>query len=85
MWSRHREHPGDDDVARPGLGVLGGPGDLVNGVISRVTSTRNGVPLIVTLLITDLLSPTGLQVGSPFRKSKGPGKTRWVWRFRVWV
>ena len=29
----------------------------------RVTSTLNGVTLIITLLITDLLSPLGLQLG----------------------
>ena len=43
--------------------VLGGPGDLVSGFLSRVIRTLNGVTLIITLLITDLLSPPGLQVG----------------------
>ena len=32
-------------------------------VISRVTSTLNGVTPIITLLINDLLSPLALQVG----------------------
>ena len=32
--------------------------------ISRVISTPNGVTLIITLLITDLLSPLGLQVST---------------------
>ena len=31
-------------------------------VISRVISTLNGVTLIITLLMTDLLIPLGLQV-----------------------
>ena len=31
-------------------------------MISRVISTLNGVTLIITLLITGLLSPLGLQV-----------------------
>ena len=31
--------------------------------ISRVVSTLSGDALIITLLITDLLSPLGLQVG----------------------
>ena len=35
---------------------------LSKWVISRVISTLNGVTLIITLLITDLLSPLGLQV-----------------------
>ena len=35
------------------------PGDLVSEVISRVKSTLNGVTLITTLLMTDLLSPLG--------------------------
>ena len=37
--------------------------------MSRVISTLNGVTLIITLLITDLLSPLGLQVGFRFRVS----------------
>ena len=40
--------------------VLEGAGDLV----SRLISALNGVTLIVTLLITNLLSPLPLQVGS---------------------
>ena len=39
------------------------PRGLSKWVISRVLSTLNGVTLIITLLITDLLSPLGLQVG----------------------
>ena len=39
------------------------PRGLSKWVISRVISTLNGVALIVTLLITDLLSPLTLQVG----------------------
>ena len=38
------------------------PRGLSKWVISRVISTLNGVTLIITLLITDLLSPLGLQV-----------------------
>ena len=38
------------------------PWGLSKWVISRVISTLNGVTLIITLLITDLLSPLGLQV-----------------------
>ena len=34
-------------------------------VITRVISILNVVTLIITLLITDLLSPLGLQVDSP--------------------
>ena len=41
------------------------PRALSKWVISRVLSTLNGVTLIITLLITDLLSPRGLQV-EPF-------------------
>ena len=40
------------------------PRGLSKWVISRVISTLNGITLIITLLITDLLSPLGLQVGS---------------------
>ena len=39
------------------------PRGLSKWVISRVISTLNGVALIITLLITDLLSPLGLQEG----------------------
>ena len=42
--------------------LLGGPGDLVSGLQVRVLSTLNGGTLVITLLITDLLSPLGLQV-----------------------
>ena len=35
---------------------------LSKWVIGGVISTLNGVTLIITLLITDLLSPLGLQV-----------------------
>ena len=45
---------------------------LSKWVISRVVSTLNGVTLIKTLLITDLLSPLGLQVTREVLK--GPGK-----------
>ena len=38
------------------------PRELSKWVISRVISTLNGVTLIITLLITDLVSPPGLQV-----------------------
>ena len=38
------------------------PRGLSKWVISRVISTLNGATLIITLLITDLLSPLGLQV-----------------------
>ena len=38
------------------------PWGLSKWVISRVLSTLNGVTLTITLLITDLLSPPGLQV-----------------------
>ena len=41
------------------------PRGLSKWVISRVISTLNGVSLIITLLITDLLSPLGLQVWVP--------------------
>ena len=41
------------------------PRGLSKWVISRVISTLNGVPLVITLLITDLLSPLGLQLGLP--------------------
>ena len=52
-------------VVRDGAGMLPrflqtllrGPGDLV----SRVIRTPNGVPPSITLLITDLISPLGLQ------------------------
>ena len=44
------------------------PRGLSKWVISRVISTLHGVPLIVTLLIADLLSPLGLQV-TPKAKS----------------
>ena len=51
------------------VSVLGGPGGLSKWVISRVTSTLNGVTLIITLLINDLLSPLGLQVGFSGRRT----------------
>ena len=38
------------------------PRGLSRSVLSRVVSTPNGVTLIIALLITDLLSPLGLQV-----------------------
>ena len=38
---------------------------LSEWVISRVISTLNGVTGTITLLITDLLSPLGLQVETP--------------------
>ena len=37
------------------------PRGLSKWVISRLTRTLNGVTLLITLLITDLLSPLGLQ------------------------
>ena len=41
--------------------VLGGPGDLVSRVISRVTPFRvTPCRVLITLLITHLLSPLGL-------------------------
>ena len=43
---------------------------LSKWVISRVISTLNGVTLIITLLITDLLSPLGLQVVFPFMETQ---------------
>ena len=49
-----------------GLAVQGGswrPRGLSKWVISRVISTLNGVTLIITLPITDLLRTRGLQVG----------------------
>ena len=50
-----------------GLGLraslLWRPRGLSKWVISRVIRTRNGVTPMITLLITDLLSPLGLQVG----------------------
>ena len=42
--------------------LLGGAGDLVSKVISRVISTLHGVTPIITLLINYLLSPLTLQV-----------------------
>ena len=45
------------------------PRGLSKWVISRVVSTLNGVTLMITLLITDLLSPLGLQVPVNLRKS----------------
>ena len=39
------------------------PRGLSKWVISRVIRTLNGVTLITILLLTDLLSPPGLQVG----------------------
>ena len=55
---------GDPGLAQ-GLGfrVTWWPRGLSRWVISRVISTLNGVTLIITLLVTDLLSPLGLQVG----------------------
>ena len=52
-----------------GLGsLLQGAGDLVS--ISRVISALNGVTLIITLLITNLLSPLPLQVGFGLKVEK---------------
>ena len=50
-------------------GFLGGPRGFSKWVIGRVISTLNGVTLIITLLITDLLSLLGLQVGLGFEAS----------------
>ena len=47
-----------------GLRVAWRPRGLSKWVISRVISTLNGVTLVITLLITDLLSPLGLQVSA---------------------
>ena len=50
----------------PGGSSNGGtwrPRRLRKWVISRVISTLNGVTVIITLLLTYLLSPLGLQVG----------------------
>ena len=49
---------------RPAMSILATwrPRGLSKWVISRVISTVNGVTLIITLLITELLSPLGLQV-----------------------
>ena len=47
------------------------PRKLSKWVISRVVSTLNGVTLIITLLVTHLLSPLGLQV-SPQPSTLGP-------------
>ena len=44
------------------MGPTWRPRGLSKWVISRVISTLNGVGLLITLLITDLLSPLGLQV-----------------------
>ena len=43
------------------------PKGLSKCIISRVVSTLNGVTLTISLLITDLLSPLGLQVWIPLR------------------
>ena len=56
--------------------VLGGPGDLSKWLISRAKSTLNGVTLVITLLITDLLRPLGLQVGVKLRGRGPPDLTR---------
>ena len=55
--------------------LLGGPRGLSKWVISRVIRTLNGATLILTLLLTDFLSPLGLQVkppslAAPFRTSE---------------
>ena len=42
------------------------------GLYHRVISTLNGVTLIITLLITDILSPLGLQVNLKRRRSLLP-------------
>ena len=47
------------------------PRGLSKWVISRVISTLNGVILIITLLITDLVSPPGLQVGLSMDRGSG--------------
>ena len=44
--------------------LLGGAGDLVSKVISRVIIGLTPVRMLITLLITYLLSPLPLQVGS---------------------
>ena len=45
--------------------LLGGSADVVSRLYSRVISTLNGVTLLITLLIADLLSPLDLQVRVP--------------------
>ena len=52
------------------------PRGLSKWVISRVISTLNGVTLITTLIITDLLSPLGLQVLALWRARKFSSPTK---------
>ena len=65
-------------------GVLGGTWrvrGLSKWVISRVINTLDGVTLIISLLITCLLSPLGLQVGWA---QKGGEKAVWVLGLGFW-
>ena len=45
------------DMVQRIIKLLEGAGDFVSKLYSRVISALNGVTLIITLLITNLLSP----------------------------